>query len=123
MTHKNLVLIPDIEHHDIGDFIAIAELIRDKTNDVIPYVFSHKEWRKSYFLKLRLTTHPTLVVAMRAFGKSIHPIKGCCHQGLDLSKSETYSRMESAGLTVTPWCNWNRDTHTKSWMDNFVISK
>lgn len=123
MSNINLILLPDTDHHHIEDFFEIADLIRKKTDNINPYVLTLKQWKKSYLMRLKLIAKPTLVVGMRAFGKSALPYRGACHQGADLSKSETYMLMESAGLAVIPWCSWSSETTIKDWMGSFVISK
>ncbi len=123
-TLKNLVLVPDVEHHPLDDFQKIAELIRQRAPDIRPLVLDWNSWRKQHLQRWLLGMRPTLVVGLRDFGPRLRPWRGTAHQGAALAKSQTYERMRLAGLPVIPWCPWTATTTIDpAWMGSFVISK
>jgi len=95
----NLILIPEKRMADIGDFLKIADLIRDKCADVIPHVVkrNHAAFKQALYL-----ARPTLYVGFYDTRK-FQPWRGTYLHGLAMTKSEQYRQIEKSGLQTLQW--------------------
>lgn len=95
----NLVLVPQTNPNGYGDFARIAELIRERCDDITPHVVLRKQlwWRQPGLL-----TRPTLYVAFY-HARGFRPLRGVCLHGADLGKSAQYRILRDAGVRVPDW--------------------
>ncbi len=95
----NLVMIPEKGMTGLADFLAIADCIRAKCDDIAPHVISR---RRVKWMQLAWTFRPSLYVAFFEAYR-FKPLRGKCFRGINMSKSEQYNQMERSGLKTAQW--------------------
>lgn len=116
----NLILVPDLKHHEVDDFHRIVAIIKTKCSDVVPSVISSRfSWNKKWWLALR----PSLYVGLRPI-RNKKPLRGLMLHGQGLSKDRQYELLKESGLTTLRWTTLSRNTvlNPEEWGD-FVVMK
>ncbi|WP_159434809.1 ATP-grasp domain-containing protein [Rubritalea squalenifaciens] len=108
-----------MKHHKVGDFLEIAQRVRGKCTDVVPYVMTSKSfWAKKWWWALR----PSFYAATRCFPK-LKPVRGAFFHGACLTKEQQYEELDKAGVETLKWSPLTKTTvlDPAEWGDFLVI--
>ena len=97
----NLVMMPARGMTGFGDFKLIADQIRSKCDDVIPYVINA---RRAPMLQALFWLHPTLYVGFYE-ARKFNPLRGRCLRGQDMGKTDQCLRMQACGIRIPRWAS------------------
>lgn len=95
----DLMLVAKAKQGHAQDFRRIAEIIRRRTRDVVPYVVSDRIYNS---LRTCLSWRPSLVVSPLEL-KHLAPLRGNVCQNRLLFKSVEYGRLDSAAIPIPKW--------------------
>lgn len=95
-----LVLISNPAVNRASDFYTIAEYVRQYDPQVTTTIITDRA--RGLAQLLAKITMPTLVVSLVPLAR-FRPLRGRFLHGIDLSKSEEYSRLEAGGFPVPKW--------------------
>ncbi len=96
----HLVLVPNELTNQVGDFLRIAELVRQHDPKITTTVVTDR-YRGMARMAARAML-PTLMLSFVPLAR-FRPLRGRFLQGVDLSKSQEYTQLERTGFAIPKW--------------------